>query len=125
MKKPSGPDHTSTLDTVCNLGNLYSDQGKLKQAEEMYHRVLRGREKAFGPDHSFTLSIFHNLGDLSLRQDRLEEAEELYQRVLYCEATRKPSNTATYPRSIRSITWGLHICTRGGLWKARRCYSER
>jgi hypothetical protein len=31
-----GPDHISTLDTVNNLGILYSDQGKLKEAEEMY-----------------------------------------------------------------------------------------
>jgi hypothetical protein len=27
---------TSTLDTVNNLGNLYADQGKLVEAEQMY-----------------------------------------------------------------------------------------
>ncbi|KAJ6165428.1 hypothetical protein N7485_008672 [Penicillium canescens] len=35
-QKALGPDHTSTLNTVNNLRNLYSDQGKLKKAEEMY-----------------------------------------------------------------------------------------
>jgi Tfp pilus assembly protein PilF len=37
-----GPDHTSTLDTVNNLGNLYRDQGKLAEAEQMYVRALAG-----------------------------------------------------------------------------------
>jgi hypothetical protein len=35
-EKALGPDHTSTLGTVNNLGNLYSDQGKLKEAEMIY-----------------------------------------------------------------------------------------
>jgi Tfp pilus assembly protein PilF len=37
-----GSEHTSTLDTVNNLGLLYSDQGKLEEAEEMYQRALKG-----------------------------------------------------------------------------------
>ncbi|GIJ90071.1 hypothetical protein Asppvi_009020 [Aspergillus pseudoviridinutans] len=39
-----GPGHTSTLDTVNNLGSLYADPGKLKEAEEMYQRALAGGE---------------------------------------------------------------------------------
>jgi lipopolysaccharide biosynthesis regulator YciM len=34
-EKALGRDHTSTLDTVHSLGNLYRDQGKLDQAEQM------------------------------------------------------------------------------------------
>lgn len=45
------PDHTSTLDTVNNLGNLYKVQGKLEEAEEMYQRALPRYEKALGPDN--------------------------------------------------------------------------
>ncbi|KAH8696387.1 hypothetical protein BGW36DRAFT_266909, partial [Talaromyces proteolyticus] len=30
------PHHISTLDTVNNLRNLYANQGKLKEAENMY-----------------------------------------------------------------------------------------
>ncbi|KAL4967483.1 P-loop containing nucleoside triphosphate hydrolase protein, partial [Aspergillus stella-maris] len=33
-EKALGPDHISTLDTVNNLGILYSNQGKLQEAEE-------------------------------------------------------------------------------------------
>jgi tetratricopeptide (TPR) repeat protein len=41
-EKVLGPDHTSTLDTVNNLGLLYGDQGKLDEAEQMYMRALAG-----------------------------------------------------------------------------------
>ena len=43
-----GPDHTSTLDTVNNLGILYSDQDEMAEAEAMYLRALAGKEKAWG-----------------------------------------------------------------------------
>jgi hypothetical protein len=36
MEKALGVEHTSTLETVNNLGNLYSDQGKLARAKQMY-----------------------------------------------------------------------------------------
>jgi hypothetical protein len=35
-EKVLGPDHTSTLDTVHNLGVIYTRQSKLKKADEMY-----------------------------------------------------------------------------------------
>jgi hypothetical protein len=34
--KAQGLDYTSTLQTFGNLGNLYANQGRLKEAEEMY-----------------------------------------------------------------------------------------
>ncbi|KAF2195732.1 hypothetical protein K469DRAFT_699339 [Zopfia rhizophila CBS 207.26] len=43
-----GPKHTSTLNTVNNLGALYADQGKLTEAEKMYERALRGYKDALG-----------------------------------------------------------------------------
>src|SRR6266542_2820054 len=54
-EKALGPDHTSTLQTVNDLGILYSYQGRLKDTEEMYQRALEGTEKALGPDHTSTL----------------------------------------------------------------------
>lgn len=36
-----GAKHTSTLDTVNDLGSLYAGQGKVQEAEEMYLRALR------------------------------------------------------------------------------------
>ncbi|KAM0164160.1 hypothetical protein ACHAPG_000911 [Botrytis cinerea] len=64
------------------LGNLYSDQGKLTEAEEMYLRALEGREKAFGLDHTSTLDTVNNLGNLYSNQGKLAEAEVMYHRAL-------------------------------------------
>ncbi|SLM39118.1 kinesin light chain 1, partial [Lasallia pustulata] len=57
-----GPEHTSMLDTVNNLGNLYKNQGKMAEAEAMYRRALEGYETAWGPEHTATLDTANNLG---------------------------------------------------------------
>jgi tetratricopeptide (TPR) repeat protein len=61
-EKALGPEHTSTLDTVNNLGLLYRAQGRLVEAEAMYERALAGKEKALGTEHTSTLDIVNNLG---------------------------------------------------------------
>ncbi|SLM39117.1 beta transducin-like protein het-e4s, partial [Lasallia pustulata] len=63
-EKAWGPEHTSTLNTVHNLGLLYAGQGKMAEAEAMYRRALEGYEKAWGPEHTSTLDTVHNLGHL-------------------------------------------------------------
>jgi tetratricopeptide (TPR) repeat protein len=65
-EKALGPDHTSFLDTVHNLGDLYKDQGKLQEAEEMYQRALAGYERVLGPDHSRTRRLVDRLSALSI-----------------------------------------------------------
>src|SRR5436305_13708416 len=45
-----------------NLGLLYTDQGKLAEAEQMYQQALQGDEKAWGPEHTSTLNTVNNLG---------------------------------------------------------------
>ena len=41
-----GAKHTSTLDTVYNIGNLYKDRGEIDKASEMYGRTAEGYEDA-------------------------------------------------------------------------------
>ncbi|KAL4767110.1 hypothetical protein BDW60DRAFT_164127 [Aspergillus nidulans var. acristatus] len=50
-EKALGPNHIATLGTVNNLGNLYRQQGKLKEAEEMNQQAWTQNERALGPDH--------------------------------------------------------------------------
>jgi len=77
-----GAKHTSTLNTVNNLGVLYKDQDKMKEAEEMYLRALRGYEEARGAKHTSTLDTVNNLGMLYKDQGKMKEAEEMYLRAL-------------------------------------------
>ncbi|KAF1823901.1 uncharacterized protein K489DRAFT_297584, partial [Dissoconium aciculare CBS 342.82] len=69
-EKAWGAEHTSTLDTVNNLGILYKSQGKLAEAEEMYLRALGGFEKAWGAEHTSTLGTVDNLGILYKSQGK-------------------------------------------------------
>jgi tetratricopeptide (TPR) repeat protein len=67
-EKALGRDHTSTLDTVNNLGSLYAKQGKLDKAEEMYQRALQGYKERFGSDYPRCRSLRRTLATL---QDRV------------------------------------------------------
>jgi len=77
-----GPEHTSTLDAVNNLGILYAGQGRVKDAEIMYNRALAGLEKALGAEHTSTLITVNNLGALYAGQGRVKDAEIMYNRAL-------------------------------------------
>ncbi|KAF1936942.1 hypothetical protein EJ02DRAFT_357955 [Clathrospora elynae] len=77
-----GEERETVLGAIHQLGNLYKDQGKLREAEQMYERALRGREEALGPSHTSTLSTVNNLGSLYADQGKLREAEQMYERAL-------------------------------------------
>ena len=85
-----------------NLGVLYSDQGKLKEAEEIYQRALAGYEKALGPDHTSTLDSVHCLGILYRDQGKLKEAE-MYQRALPNNEKAAHLNASTARRAIKKF----------------------
>ena len=86
-EKTWGPEHTSTLDTVNNLGLLYADLGRLDMAEKMYQRALQGFEKALGHEPVKTyipaLNASANLAALYQQLGRRSAAEELYSQALY------------------------------------------
>ncbi|KAJ6092559.1 hypothetical protein N7486_007848 [Penicillium sp. IBT 16267x] len=81
-EKALGPDHTSTLAAVNNLGLLYRDQGKLDKAEQMYNRALAGYEKELGADNMSTLNTVNGLGFIYRDQGKLNQAEQMYNRAL-------------------------------------------
>ncbi|KAJ5413807.1 hypothetical protein N7509_000434 [Penicillium cosmopolitanum] len=79
-----------------SLGNLYKDQAKLREAEEIYQRALSGKETALGPDHTSTLTTVNNLGGLYFLQGKLRDAEDMYQRALSgYEKALGPDHTST------------------------------
>ncbi|KAI1325812.1 hypothetical protein F5Y16DRAFT_422491 [Xylariaceae sp. FL0255] len=79
-----------------NLGRLYRNQEKLKEAEKMYQRALRGFEKTLGPTHTLALDTVHNLGLLYSDQENLKQAEEMYQWALRgYEKALRPNHMST------------------------------
>jgi tetratricopeptide (TPR) repeat protein len=85
-EKAWGPEHTSTLDTVNNLGILYKELGRLDEAEKMYQRALDGYAQAFNSDVLITYipALNNMLGFASLRgsQGRVEDARYWYSQAL-------------------------------------------
>ena len=76
-------EYLPSLSGACHeLGMLYSDQGKIKEAEDMYLWALAGYEKAWGPEHTSTLITVNNLGALYKNQGKMKEAEDMYLRAL-------------------------------------------
>jgi tetratricopeptide (TPR) repeat protein len=73
---------TDIWNALSGIGNLYSDQGKLKEAERMYQQALAGKEKALGSNHIFTLDTIHHLGTLYSHQGKLKDSENMYQQAL-------------------------------------------
>ena len=70
------------MEDTYRIGYLDSMMGRLKEAEAMYMRALKGREKAWGAEHTSTLDTVNNLGNLYSDQGKMAEAEKMYMRAL-------------------------------------------
>ncbi|KAL9035319.1 MAG: hypothetical protein Q9214_006638, partial [Letrouitia sp. 1 TL-2023] len=70
------------IEDMHRIGFLDSMMGRLKEAEEMLLRALKGYEKAWGAEHTSTLNTVNNLGNLYSNQGKMAEAEEMYLRAL-------------------------------------------
>jgi tetratricopeptide (TPR) repeat protein len=85
-KKALGPEHTSRLDTVNNLDNLYADLGRLDEAEEMYQRALDGYVKAINPKDLMTyvpaLNNMWAFASLHKSQGCVDNARDWYLQAL-------------------------------------------
>ncbi|GFF56548.1 putative Pfs, NB-ARC and TPR domain protein [Aspergillus udagawae] len=115
-------DNPAVWGALLGLGNLYKDQGKLKEAEEMYQQALAGYEKALGPDHTSTLDTINNLGSLYKDQGKLKEAEEMYQQALAgYEKALGPDHTSTLD-AVNNL--GSLYRDQGKLEKAEEMYQR-
>jgi tetratricopeptide (TPR) repeat protein len=104
------------------LGRLYFDQGKLKEAEKMYQWALQGFEMSGGPDHTSTLVTVNSLGVLYANLGRPEEAEKLYQRALQgFEKIRGPEHISTLD-TINNL--GMLYTDLGRLEEAEKMYQR-
>lgn len=73
---------SSYFEAVFNLGNIYTEHGKLAEAEGTYLKLLKGINKAFGVEHVSVLNTSKNLGILYRLQDKPTEAEKVLRQVL-------------------------------------------
>ncbi|CAN9191964.1 unnamed protein product [Alternaria alternata] len=110
------------LNAVLLLGNLYTDQGRLGEAEQMYERALRGFEEALGVGHSSTLDTVNNLGLLYKDQGRLGEAEKMYERALRGTEEALGLNHTSTLNTVNNL--GLLYADQGRLGEAEQMYER-
>ena len=83
-------------ESLHNIADLFSDQNKMREAEEMYLQALQGKEEAWGLKHTSTLDTVNNLAVLYSDQGKMQEAEKMYLRVLRGkEEAWGPKHTST------------------------------
>ncbi|KAI0977175.1 hypothetical protein F4678DRAFT_412097 [Xylaria arbuscula] len=77
-----GHDDPHTMATAHNLGLCYHNQGRLNEAEQIYHIALQSSEQRLGMEDVGTLKTLSNLATTVDHQGRLREARTLYEKAL-------------------------------------------
>jgi tetratricopeptide (TPR) repeat protein len=111
------------LRIVNNLGLLYTDQGKLVEAEQMYQRALQGYEKILGADSVITyipaLNTFCGFGSLFQRQADFAKAKIMNSKALIgYEKVVGPNDRRC--QNLREILQDLDIETKTTSIKGKR-----
>ncbi|KAH8589506.1 hypothetical protein B0O99DRAFT_692400 [Bisporella sp. PMI_857] len=104
------------------LGNLYRNQGKLAEAEQMYQRAQQGYEKALGAEHTLTLQTVNSLGILYCNQGKLAEAEQMFQRALQGKEKALGAEHTSTLDSIHCL--GNLYCEQSKLAKAEQMFQR-
>ena len=74
FKRMLGPNHTWTLLSIADLGDISLARGQLEAAEGLFMSALGGMEEHLGKSHNYTVKIYQDLGELLLMMERKEEA---------------------------------------------------
>ena len=69
-----GHEHPSTLSSMANLASTYRNQGRCKEAEELFVKVLETRKRVLGQEHPSTLTSIASLAYTWKSQGRVAEA---------------------------------------------------
>ncbi len=99
-KKKLGLEHSDTPETMKNLTDIYTRQGRYDEAKKLYQRALTGRKEQLGPKHLDTLRTVDNLADVYRSKGRYDEAEKLYQWAL---TERKKQLGPKHPHTLRTV----------------------
>ena len=96
-------DHPKTLVNMTQLAELFKDQQRFEDAEQMYHCIVKGHERSRGEDDPRTLEAIGELCFVIQKQGKSEEAERLCTRALEVNEKRLGPNA----KHIISLRWTL------------------
>lgn len=77
-----GPEHTDTLSSLNQLGEMLQAQGKYGDAEEIHQRTLDRYQKTLKLEHAEALRSAKNLALVFQGQGKHSEAEKILRRAV-------------------------------------------
>ena len=94
-----GAEHPFTLTSMGNLASTYRNQGRWKEAEELFVQVMEIKKRVLGEEHPDTLTSINNLALMFWAQGRNDEAILLIEK---CFQLRKKVLGAHHPYATSS-----------------------
>ncbi|OAL56170.1 TPR-like protein [Pyrenochaeta sp. DS3sAY3a] len=95
-----GEEHPDTLTSIANLASTYWNQGRWKEAEELFVQVMETRMRVLGEEHPDTLTSIANLASTYMTQGRWKEAEAMTRKTL---AQREKVLGPQHPDTLMSV----------------------
>jgi tetratricopeptide (TPR) repeat protein len=114
MESILGAEHTYTLDSLNNLGQVFCQQGNYYNAEAIQQRALETTRRVLGEDDPLTLACIGNLASTYSDQGRWKEAEELQLQVM--EISNKTIGV-NHPDTLACIRHLASTYRNQGRWK--------
>ena len=101
LKSVEGTDSRAVELIKNNLALTFWNQGRLKEAEELFVQVMETRKRVHGQEHPHTLTSMASLASTFWSQERWKEAEELEVQVMM---TKKRVLGREHPSTLTSMT---------------------
>jgi CHAT domain-containing protein/Tfp pilus assembly protein PilF len=103
LEKAFGPQHPDVAASLHNLAILYKEQGKYREAEPLYQRALRIKERILGPEHPSVADSLNSMATLDWKRGKYAEAEPLYERALAIRETVLGLQHADVAASLQNL----------------------
>jgi tetratricopeptide (TPR) repeat protein len=81
LERQLGPEHSSTLGALNNLGYLYSRSKAEAKAEKIHRELLQRRIAKNGPSHRSVGDSYQNLAGVITKQGRYDESVPLHRKA--------------------------------------------
>jgi tetratricopeptide (TPR) repeat protein len=92
-----------------SLGESYREQGKFKEAESIFDKVVEARTRVLGRNNPYTAQVLTALGEVKLEQHAYAEAEKPLREALQIRQQKSPDAWERYyaESMLGASLWGL------------------
>src|SRR5262249_23304770 len=102
-----GSDHPDTLITLNNLGVVYRERGRHKEAERLLREGITGARKRLGLGHSITQNAVDHLALLYCAQGKAQLAEPGLRELIAFLRKSGQANAGTYANQLSLLSRSL------------------